>query len=289
MYLNGILGYNPNNLRAILLTGKLLEDQGDYGSSLYAYTKAVDIFFTDNPDPPEPPFELLQAQNDLAYKLDNALAFNITFAAKDTTHPFYNLGSPSCYYVDNIPARELQLKRGNTYTFFMKNIPSGNPFYLSTNIKGGGLEPYSEGVTGAPADSNQIVTFSVSLDAPDTLYYQSYGNTYAGWRINVSDTSGITSVNDDPHIPREYSISLAYPNPFNPQTNIKIMVHQQQHILIRVFNIVGEQVQILFDGNIPANESKNFEFNGTNLASGIYLIRVEGNSFRDTRKVILLK
>jgi tetratricopeptide (TPR) repeat protein len=288
-YLNNILGYNPNDLRAILLTGKLLEDQGDYGSAMFAYSKAVDIFLEANPDPAEPPFELLQAQNDLAYKLDNSQAFNITLSEKDTLHPFYGLGGSSCYYVDNIAVRELQLKRGNTYTFYMKNIPSGNAFYFSKNIKGGGLDPYTEGVNGAPADSNEIVTFSVGVSAPDTLYYQSYSNEFAGWRINITDSSGITSIKENPNMPQGYYISLAYPNPFNPQTNIKIIVNKHQHIVIKVFNIVGEQLQILFDGNVSTNETHNFEFNGGNLASGIYLIRIEGAGFTESRKVILLK
>ena len=288
-YLNEILGYNPKNLHAVLLTGQLLEDQGDYGSAMFAYTKAVDIFFAANPDPPEPPFELLHAQNGLAYKLDNSLAFNITLADKDTSHPFYNLGSTTCFYVDNIPFRELQLKRGITYTFYLKDIPSVNPFYFSTNPKGGGIEPYTDGVIGAPADSNEVITFTVSLNAPDSLYYQSYTNEFTGWRINISDSVGITSVRDYTGIPNGYYISLAYPNPFNPQTNIRIAVNKRQHILIKVFNILGEQIQILFDGDIAENKTHNLEFKGANVASGIYLITVKGDNFNETRKVILLK
>jgi tetratricopeptide (TPR) repeat protein len=288
-YLNYILGYNPNNLQAILLTGQLLEDQGDYGSAMFAYSKAVDIFFAANPDPQEPPFQLLRVQNALAYKLDNSQSFNITLADKDTNHPFFRLGSPSCFYIDNIPFRELQLKRGVTYTFYLKNISKDNPFYFSTNIRGGGLEPYTEGVTGAPADSNNIITFTVPLNAPDSLYYQSYTNEFAGWRINITDSAGITSIKENIGTPNRYFISLAYPNPFNPKTNIRVTVSKSQHILIKVYNIIGEQLKILFEGNIQANKTHNFEFNGANLASGIYLITVKGDNIYETRKVILLK
>jgi hypothetical protein len=256
---------------------------------MYAYSKAIDIFFAVNPDSPEPPFELLQAQNDLAYKLDNAHIFDITLAEKDTSHPFYGLGSSSCFYIDNIPMRELQLKRGITYNFYLNDIPAENPFYFSSDIKGGGAEPYNEGVSGTPADNDDVITFTVSLNAPGLLYYQSFTNQFAGWRIKITDSTSATSVNENENVPGGFYISLAYPNPFNPQTNIKVTLNKSQHILIKVFNIVGEQLQILFDGEVQANKTHNFEFNGADLSSGIYLIRVEGAAFTETRKVILLK
>lgn len=107
--------------------------------------------------------------------------------------------------------------------------------------------------------------------------------------VAITDSSGITSIHENPNMPQGYYLSLAYPNPFNPQTNIKITVNKQQRIVIKVYNIVGEQLKILFDGNISADEMHNFELSGADMASGIYLIRVDGSDFTETRKVVLLK
>ncbi len=286
-YLSGILGYNPNNINSLYLIGMLFEIEGDYGGALYAYSKAIDIFYNNNPDPIEPPVELLRTRNALFYKINNSESFNVTFAAKDTTHPFYNSGSPFCYYIDNIPFRELELIRGKTYTLRMNDIPSTDPFYFSTDIKGGGLAPYTDGVNGAPADGNNIITFVVGNSAPDVLYYQSSINEFVGWRINVTDMDTSGSV-INPNNPNRYSLSLAYPNPFNPTTTIQYSIPEQFYVTLRVYDILGREVATLVNEEKLAG-SYQVEFNAAGLSSGIYFYRIQAGGYVETKKMILMK
>ncbi len=288
-YLNGILMYNPNNLTTLSLIGKLLENEGDAGGALYVYSKAVEIFYENNPNPAEPPFELLHTQNALFRKLNNAVSFVVTYAAKDTAHPAYGLGGSFCYNVDNIPFREIQLERGKTYTFRMKDIPSTDPFYFSTNSKGGGLEPYTDGVNGTPADGNNIISFVVGISAPDILYYQSTINEFVGWRINVSDIDTVTSVSEvNPNEPNKYSLSLAYPNPFNPTTTIRYQIPVNSHVLLKVYDVLGNEVATLVNEYKPAG-SYEVEFSASQLSSGVYLYALQAGEYVDTKKLILLK
>jgi len=295
-YLSGILGYNPNNINSLYLIGRLFEIEGDYGGALYAYSNAIEIFYKNNPDPIEPPVELLSTRNALFYKINNSESFNVTFAAKDTTHPFYNLGSPFCYYIDNIPFRELKFIRGTTYTFQMKDIPSTDPFYFSTNSKGGGLEPYTDGVNGTPADGNNIISFVVGISTPDVLYYQSSINEFVGWRINVSDIDTVTSVSEvNSNNLNRYSLSLAYPNPFNPSTIIKYQIPTAGIVSLKVYDILGKEVATLVNEEKPAGIYE-INFDASNLSSGVYFYKIQvspaisgAGSFIETKKMILLK
>jgi tetratricopeptide (TPR) repeat protein len=295
-HLNEILGYDPNNITALSLIGTLLENEGDLGGALQAYNKGVSGFYQANPNPVEPPFELLHTQNAFYNKLNSAVSFVVTFSAKDTTHPAYGHGSSFCYYVDNIPFRELQLTRGKTYAFHMKNISPTDPFYFSTNAKGGGPEPYTDGVTGAPADSNGIATITVTSNAPDVLYYQSALSEYVGWRIRVTDSTQVTSVHDiHSSIPKEYSLSEAYPNPFNPTTTITYALPMTSHVILKIYNVLGQEVTDL------GNEEKvagvySIQWNANRFSSGVYFYRLEAISttdplryFAQVRKMLLLK
>jgi hypothetical protein len=288
-YLNGILMYNPNNLTALTLIGKLLENEGDAGGALYVYSKAVEIFYENNPDPAEPPFELLHAWNALFGKLNSADSFVVTYAAKDTAHPAYGLGSSFCYYVDNIPFRELQLTRGKTYTFHMKDIPSTDPLYFSADARGGGSAPYTDGVNGTPADGNNIISFVVGNSAPDILYYQSTINEFVGWRITVSDIDSVTSVSEiNLNNLNKYSLSLAYPNPFNPSTIIKYQIPTAGIVSLKVYDILGKEVATLVDEYKPAG-SYEVKFNAEGFVSGVYFYRIHMDSFTQTKKMILMR
>lgn len=279
------MGYNPTDLRTYSLIGYILENEGDYGGALYAYSKGLAIFYKANPDPAEPPLELLMAQKRLFYKLDTSTSFVVTLAAKDSTHPAYQTGSPLTYYVDNIPARELYIERGKTYTFYMNDIPSTDSLYFSTNPKGGGLGPYTDGVSGAPAAGNGTATIAVSDSTPDVLYYQSLKNEYVGWRMIIIEYGNVTPV---PEINANgYSLSMAYPNPFNSTTRINYTIPGALKVRLTVFNIQGRQVEILVD---EKKEPGSYEVQwNPHLPSGIYIYQIQAGTFRASKKMILLR
>jgi len=79
-----------------------------------------------------------------------------------------------------------------------------------------------------------------------------------------------------------------YPNPFNPMTNIPFAVSQPGKVTITVYDVLGRKVATL------VNEEKSLgnhviEFDGSNLASGLYYYRMEVNGYRYTKKMLLLK
>jgi hypothetical protein len=79
-----------------------------------------------------------------------------------------------------------------------------------------------------------------------------------------------------------------FPNPFNPRTNIRVVVPFTQHIKLEVYDSIGRKVRVLRDGLISAG-IRDVEFNGNGLASGLYFYRLESNEGVQIKKMMLLK
>jgi len=108
----------------------------------------------------------------------------------------------------------------------------------------------------------------------------------------------VVSVNNEQNtLPKGFSLSSNYPNPFNPQTNIKFEISENSFVSIKVYNILGKEITTLVEkeqtpGSYQISwEAKDSE--GRMLPSGVYLIRLTANgksvNYTKTVKAILLK
>ncbi len=89
-------------------------------------------------------------------------------------------------------------------------------------------------------------------------------------------------------IPREFELSTAYPNPFNPVTNFTISVPSDGRVVIDVYNSYGQRVTQITDREYAPGEYA-FEFDGSRLSSGVYVITARMGQDRRTQSVTLLK
>ena len=87
--------------------------------------------------------------------------------------------------------------------------------------------------------------------------------------------------------PAEFSLSQNYPNPFNPSTMIKYDIPNDAVVKVKVYDILGKQVFGLDE--FKKAGSYEVQFDGANLASGMYFYSVEANGFKETKKMVLLK
>lgn len=285
-----LLTAQPDHIGALFLRGNLLEETGDLWAALDAYGRAIELFFVQNPEPREPPVFLLRAQNEVLRKIEGATVFEVTIGPKVPLHPYFEQGHAEGFFIDGIPGRELYLKQDITYSFHMMNVPEADAFYFSTSPVGGGAEPYTEGVTGAPASGTDVVTFTPGENAPKELYYQSMTHEHVGWRLTIGPhVVTATEPNDPIELPGGYALSAVYPNPFNEQARLTLAVARPQHVRIEVFDPLGRRVSVLYDGVVPANEYRVIAFDAGGLPSGTYFLRIAGEAFAETRKVLLVR
>ena len=93
--------------------------------------------------------------------------------------------------------------------------------------------------------------------------------------------------------PTEYKLEQNYPNPFNPSTKIRYSVPQianskMQNVKLIVYDILGNEIRTI------VNEQKEpgyyeIDFNASQLASGVYIYRLQANEFVSTKKMMLIK
>ncbi|MGE5402296.1 MAG: FlgD immunoglobulin-like domain containing protein, partial [Ignavibacteriales bacterium] len=94
-------------------------------------------------------------------------------------------------------------------------------------------------------------------------------------------------------VPAQFDLSQNYPNPFNPTTNIKYQLSADSKVTINVYNMLGQLVKTLFNGQQEAGYY-TINWDGTNeygskVTSGVYIYRLETGSYVATKKMNLLK
>ena len=88
--------------------------------------------------------------------------------------------------------------------------------------------------------------------------------------------------------PVNYDVLQNYPNPSNPASQIKFQVPADAKVTLKVYDIQGREIKTLIDSYLAAGYY-SADFDGTNIASGIYFYRLNAEGFSKTLKLILIK
>ncbi|MCH8567717.1 MAG: phospholipase D-like domain-containing protein [Balneolales bacterium] len=122
-------------------------------------------------------------------------------------------------------------------------------------------------------------------------FFQEFAARY--WQAGGQETFNVGSVDiSDPDldIPIHASLSQNYPNPFNPMTNIQFELPQHQQVTLQVFDVTGRVVATLLNNQPMQAGLHTMVFDGSRLASGVYLYRLQLDNGRVmTRKMTLIK
>ncbi|HDQ43993.1 MAG TPA: T9SS type A sorting domain-containing protein [bacterium] len=127
--------------------------------------------------------------------------------------------------------------------------------------------------------------YSSSVSAPDALGEAI--ETLTAAIEGLEETSTAAGIANVLH-PKSIRLGQNYPNPFNPVTQIRYTVAEPGFLSLKVYNLLGEEVAILFEGKRHPGEYTAF-FDGRGLESGVYVYRLESDRYSAIRKMTLLK
>jgi hypothetical protein len=90
-------------------------------------------------------------------------------------------------------------------------------------------------------------------------------------------------------VPSKFSLSEAYPNPFNPSTNVKFNLNKDGNVSLKIYNVMGELVRTIIDNEYRTAGEYISNINMNNLSSGVYFFTVSQGGQQLTKKMMLLK
>ncbi|MGA9119069.1 MAG: M28 family peptidase [Bacteroidota bacterium] len=165
------------------------------------------------------------------------------------------------------------LTNGDHLSFWEKGITA---LLLCEEVQGGDQNPFWH------TENDLIEHFNFST-------FQGLATLATESVVSMSHSSDPLLVrNLSPEFPGECRLLQNFPNPFNPITTIRYGLPHRSHVLLTIFNTIGQRVAELENGDMDAGFHE-VQFNGRNLASGVYFYRLSTGSFVDTKRLILLK
>jgi poly(3-hydroxybutyrate) depolymerase len=136
---------------------------------------------------------------------------------------------------------------------------------------------------------------TVLFEPVDARFVRMYGTKratlwgYSLYEFSI-DTGQTTAIHEScgNTLPARFELRQNHPNPFNPSTTISYSIPKQSFVSLKVFDLVGREIETLVSEDQNAGEYK-VEFHACNHASGLYLIRLQAEGFVDVKKCVLIR
>jgi len=187
--------------------------------------------------------------------------------------------------------------------------PEGGVVVVGYSQKFGVVDLNSTDAVAISYDSEGSERFKIRYDYEPSWFMTSFkaalfdGNTLVNfgmareqdlppnnsWQLYFTKWSNVTGVEPEPGIiPADYILYQNYPNPFNPSTTIKFSTPHSAQCVLKVFNLLGQEIETLVDEYLPSG-TYNVQFAGQNLPSGVYIYELRVEKFIATKKMVLLR
>jgi subtilisin family serine protease len=181
--------------------------------------------------------------------------------------------------------------------YYRKNSGGGWTAFTSANYVSMNLDTFYFQIPGSPLGTQVEYYFAaqdIALPTPkvSTLPTGGSGINPPGstppptrFMFSIGTVSVLAHNNS---VPNEFKLHQNYPNPFNPTTNITFDVKENSFVVLKVYDIQGRLIRTLLNKNLKTG-SYSIDFDGAELPSGVYIIKMKAGTFMDTKKMLLLK
>ncbi len=170
---------------------------------------------------------------------------------------------------------------------FLVTLPAGDPPSITSGDFHVVLSylPSSPGAPGIGGD------FSPPVDGRSRFFTNAQGwqpLPNADLIVRAFITGQPVGVNGQPEIPAQFSLDQNYPNPFNPSTKIKFQIASTGTTVLKVFDMLGRDVATLVNKELNPGKYEA-TLKAGNFSSGVYYYRLESGTFKETKRMVLLK
>jgi len=193
-------------------------------------------------------------------------------------------------------------RSGSLTGYYQFTGVSSDSFGVYVALYTGAGFPIAAGIFETSVNKTGWTQFIAPLDyissaTPDSAYIWILGlqgqddSNHVGTTFLVDDLAfagSATDVETQLSPPTSYALNQNYPNPFNPSTSIRYELPTAGFVNLSVYNLLGEKVAVLVNGEQPAG-SHETRFDAATLPSGVYLYRLSTGTFIDTKRMLLVR
>jgi hypothetical protein len=230
-----------------------------------------------------------QVTNTTAYSVEYGFGFT-DISGLDVRDRGGSDGLKRDFVVSNTPRTFIVDLPNDRYTV---HILAGDQMSSAPN---GPMDVFAEGekmVSRMFSEGGQYSEHSFEVDVQDGQLNLEliHSNSSSGtWRINAMEITSLTSAIPEWYAsqPSQFHLAQNYPNPFNSVTQIRFTLPEKTRIRLSIFNMQGKEVALILD-EIRSPGQASLSWNAENLATGVYLCRLQTERKALTRKFILLK
>ncbi|MFC2092743.1 T9SS type A sorting domain-containing protein [Bacteroidota bacterium] len=160
-------------------------------------------------------------------------------------------------------------------------------YIVKTNSQGDKLWDKIYG--GSSPDESQCIKQTSDGGYISVGYTHSYGMGNSDiWVIKIAPDTLLTNIKNEYMFVSDYYLSQNYPNPFNPVTTIKYQIPKSGFVILKVYNVLGNEVTTLLNEKLKSG-SYEVNWDASEYSSGVYFYRLITEEFADTKKMVLLK
>jgi photosystem II stability/assembly factor-like uncharacterized protein len=178
----------------------------------------------------------------------------------------------------------------------LDTIREGRDMMFSDSIAGEETVGYVVGDSGSIYKNTDGFTFKKVASGTAQLLYginvlsNKLNYIFGTNRTLLKTTNGGVSAAASDRSKKVMSFQLGqnYPNPYNPSTAIEYDIGEVSEVRLSVYDILGRKVSELVNSRQAAGRYR-LNFNGSQLSSGVYFYRIEAGSYRETKKMVLIK
>lgn len=154
---------------------------------------------------------------------------------------------------------------------------------INVMLKGGSTSSFSRYITSEDQNVEELEVLEISDGIFTTTLPENSITTFVS-----SDYLQVSNENEMYDAPESFKLEQNYPNPFNPTTNINFDLPKTSDVQLTVYNMLGQKVMTLVNEKMQAG-THNVTFDATNLASGMYVYRIQAGIYTSTKKMMLIK
>ena len=222
-------------------------------------------------------------------------------------HYYSNIGNASQFHFNLVTTNYLNIDVGYMASPYFYDIDADGDYdmFIGYNL---GTDPSPVGIrfyenTGSP--TNAIFTYitqywgdvtihstsstpcfaDINDDGDGDLFIGSYDGGVAFYR-NLYYNNSVSDPSD--HIPTEFSLREAYPNPFNSKTAISYQLQADSYVELVVYDVLGREVAVLLNQQLSSG-SYQLNWNAEGYSSGCYFLRLQAEGAFQTKKIILIE